>query len=216
MQTLTLSLRMRPVTGTSLERIIRGMVSRGKTYPRYRRGGRFFGRRVNCEHVPLLPAEAVDRILNDPRKIPYLLVWKSRSDGTVQEAVRIAPHNEIEGLGTKLGTSRRAGRAEDGRSNGSSRTQHRLRRSRRRRSVVQEFTLGGRMIRRDLQKCRVRQPGARNDGAVPQLEVPPPLGPTPAVVRPVAPVSPFVTKGEDGFRDNRKNTRRAFGASQLR
>jgi hypothetical protein len=25
------------------------------------------------------------------RKIPYLLIWKSRSDGTVKEAARIAP-----------------------------------------------------------------------------------------------------------------------------
>lgn len=62
-------------------------------------GGRFFGRRVNCEQVPLLPAEAVSRMLDDPRKIPYLLVWKSRSDGTVQEAVRVAPHKEIEAVG---------------------------------------------------------------------------------------------------------------------
>jgi hypothetical protein len=75
------------------------MVSRERTYPRYRCGGRFFGRRVNCEQVPLLPAWSVARMLDDPRKIPYLLVWKSRSDGTVQEAARIAPHKEIEGLG---------------------------------------------------------------------------------------------------------------------
>jgi len=64
-----------------------------------RRDGRFFGRRVNCEQVPLLPAGAAARILDDPRKIPYLLVWKSCPDGTVQEAVRVAPHKEIEGLG---------------------------------------------------------------------------------------------------------------------
>lgn len=64
-----------------------------------RRTGRFFGRRVNCEQVPLLPAGAVARMLDDPRKIPYLLVWKSRSDDTVQEAVRVAPHKEIESLG---------------------------------------------------------------------------------------------------------------------
>jgi hypothetical protein len=74
-------------------------VSGRATYAKYRRSGRFFGRRVNCEQVPLLPAEAVARMLNDPRKIPYLLVWKSRSNGTVQEAVRIARHEEIEGVG---------------------------------------------------------------------------------------------------------------------
>jgi hypothetical protein len=61
--------------------------------------GRFFGRRVNCEQVPLLPAWSVARMLDDPRKIPYLLVWKSPWDRTVQEAARIAPHKEIEGLG---------------------------------------------------------------------------------------------------------------------
>jgi hypothetical protein len=75
------------------------MVAEGKTYARDRRGGRFFGRRVNCEYVPLLPAWSVRRVLDDPRKIPYLFVWKSRTDGTVQEAVRVAPHKEIEGLG---------------------------------------------------------------------------------------------------------------------
>jgi hypothetical protein len=68
-------------------------------YPRYRCGGRFFGRRVNCEQVPLLPAWYVARMFDDPRKIPYLLVWKSRSDGTVQEAARISPHCETPSLG---------------------------------------------------------------------------------------------------------------------
>ena len=41
----------------------------GKTYNQYRRSGRFFGRRVNCEHVPALPASVVRRILDDPRQI---------------------------------------------------------------------------------------------------------------------------------------------------
>ena len=49
-----------------------------------RLGGRFFGRRVNCEQVPLLPAWAVALVLDDPRKIAYLLVWKSHHDGTVK------------------------------------------------------------------------------------------------------------------------------------
>lgn len=74
-------------------------MSKGRTYPRYRCGGRFFGRRVNCEQVPLLPAWAVRPVLDDPRKIPNLFVWKSHSDGIVQEAVRIASNKEIEGLG---------------------------------------------------------------------------------------------------------------------
>ncbi len=97
MQTLTLSLKTHPVTGTSLERMIKGIRRWGrrktgmrKTYAQDRRGGRFFGRRVNCEQVPLLPAGAVAQMLDDPRKIPYLLVWKSPSDGTVQEVVRAA------------------------------------------------------------------------------------------------------------------------------
>ena len=65
------------------------MVSKA-VYPRYRRGGRFFGRRVNCEGVPALPAWAVRWCLDDPRRIPYLFVWKSPSDGGVREAVRVA------------------------------------------------------------------------------------------------------------------------------
>lgn len=69
------------------------MVS-GTVYPKYRRGGRFFGRRVNCEQVPLLPAWVLGRVLADPRAIPYLLVWRSRFDSTVQEAVRVAPYSE--------------------------------------------------------------------------------------------------------------------------
>jgi hypothetical protein len=44
---------------------------------------------VNCEYVPLLPATAVRRVLDDPRKIPYLLIWKSDRDGEVKEAVRV-------------------------------------------------------------------------------------------------------------------------------
>jgi hypothetical protein len=57
---------------------------------KYRCAGRFFGRRVNCEDVPTLPAWAVRRCLDDPRKVPYLLVWKSPWDGKVNEAVRVA------------------------------------------------------------------------------------------------------------------------------
>lgn len=73
------------------------MVSNGRVYPKYRRGGRFFGRRVNCEQVPLLPAWVLGRVLTDPRSIPYLLVWRSRSEGTVQEAVRVAVYSEPPG-----------------------------------------------------------------------------------------------------------------------
>jgi hypothetical protein len=45
---------------------------------------------VNCERVPLLPAWAVRCVVHDPRRIPYLLVWKSPSDGEVKEAVRVS------------------------------------------------------------------------------------------------------------------------------
>jgi len=38
-------------------------------------------------------------MLDDTRKIPYLLIWKSRSDGTVKEAARIAPYYEAAGRG---------------------------------------------------------------------------------------------------------------------
>jgi hypothetical protein len=54
---------------------------------------------VNCERVPLLPARVVAWMLDDPRKIPYLLIWKSHSDGTVKEAARIAPYYEAAGRG---------------------------------------------------------------------------------------------------------------------
>lgn len=59
---------------------------------RIRRGtdGRYLGYRLNCEEVPVLPAWAVRRFLDDPRKIPYLLVWKSFRDCTVREAVRLS------------------------------------------------------------------------------------------------------------------------------
>jgi hypothetical protein len=75
------------------------MVSGGPRHTPQRYEGRFFGRRVNCEQVPLLPAWIVARMLCDPRKIPYLLVWRSRSDGMAREVARIAPHCESEGLG---------------------------------------------------------------------------------------------------------------------
>jgi hypothetical protein len=44
---------------------------------------------VNCEYVPTLPVRAVRRVLDDPRRIPYLLVWKSPRDGEIKEAVRV-------------------------------------------------------------------------------------------------------------------------------
>jgi hypothetical protein len=60
----------------------------GRTSARYRSGGRFYGRRVNCERVPMLPGLAVREVLDDPRKIPYLLVWKN-DGGQIKEAARV-------------------------------------------------------------------------------------------------------------------------------
>ena len=46
----------------------------------HRSEGRFRRHRVNCEQVPFLPAWAVAWVLDDPRKIPYLFVWKRPED----------------------------------------------------------------------------------------------------------------------------------------
>jgi hypothetical protein len=64
------------------------------TFPKYRWKGRFVGRRVNCARVPLLPASLASRVLDDPRGIPYLFVWRSPDDGTVREAVRVVTYSE--------------------------------------------------------------------------------------------------------------------------
>jgi hypothetical protein len=65
-----------------------------RAYPGYRCRGRFWGRRVDCESVPCLPASAVSRYFSDPRRIPYLLVWEDPHSGAVREAVRIAAYSE--------------------------------------------------------------------------------------------------------------------------
>jgi|HubBroStandDraft_2_1064218.scaffolds.fasta_scaffold105305_2 hypothetical protein len=56
-----------------------------------RRKGRFDGYRVNCEVVPRLPARVVTECLSDPRRIPYLLIWRHRFSGVLKEVVRLAP-----------------------------------------------------------------------------------------------------------------------------
>jgi hypothetical protein len=59
-----------------------------------RADGRFLGfwAGLNCEEMPVIPAWIVRSNLDDPRKIPYLLIWKRDSDGKIMEAVRLTCH----------------------------------------------------------------------------------------------------------------------------
>jgi hypothetical protein len=54
--------------------------------------GHFLGfwARLNCENMPVIPAWLVRRCLDDPRKIPYLLVWKDERDNEIKDGVRLA------------------------------------------------------------------------------------------------------------------------------
>jgi len=58
-----------------------------------RRYGRYSGARVNCEQVPCLPAGAVAWVLNDPRQVPYLMVWRDDREAVI-EVIRMAAHSE--------------------------------------------------------------------------------------------------------------------------
>jgi hypothetical protein len=49
-----------------------------------------FSARLNCEEIPVIPAGIVRSNFNDPRKFPYLLVWKDERNGKIKEAVRLA------------------------------------------------------------------------------------------------------------------------------
>src|SRR5260370_2558451 len=62
----------------------------------WRNGGRFYGYRINCEQVPMLGACTVRAILDDPRMIPYLVVWKSRKGNEVKQTVRLARSGRIQ------------------------------------------------------------------------------------------------------------------------
>jgi hypothetical protein len=53
--------------------------------------GRFFGLRINCEHVPLLPASIVRSFLDKPSGTPHVLVWKNPWDDTVEEVASMVP-----------------------------------------------------------------------------------------------------------------------------
>jgi hypothetical protein len=51
--------------------------------------------RLNCENIPVIPAWLVRSNLDDPREIPYLLIWKDeRHGGEIKEAVRLARYIE--------------------------------------------------------------------------------------------------------------------------
>jgi len=94
-------------------------VSNGRSCNEYRDEGRFDGPRVDCENVPLLPARAVAWVLDDPRKIPYLLVWKRPEGNTVRETIRVFAYSEP--LSQDV-----AGRAEIRRSDGTRELIHTL------------------------------------------------------------------------------------------
>ncbi len=53
---------------------------------------RYVGARINCESVPCLPARAVTWVLNDPRQVPYLMVWKDDRSQQVREIVRVVTY----------------------------------------------------------------------------------------------------------------------------
>ena len=59
-------------------------------------GQRFVGPRVNCEHVPCLPAKALSWMLDDPRRVPYLMIWRDADSDKILEAVRVAAYTEMD------------------------------------------------------------------------------------------------------------------------
>jgi hypothetical protein len=66
------------------------MVTNAAESDKKRKDGRFDGYRVNREYVPCLPARIVSQCLSDPRRVPYLLLWRGRHWGVLQEVVRLA------------------------------------------------------------------------------------------------------------------------------
>ncbi len=60
--------------------------------------GRFIGPRINCENVPCLPVKVLAWVLDDPRHIPYLLVWKDPHFGDVVEVVRVCSYSRPDSL----------------------------------------------------------------------------------------------------------------------
>ena len=60
----------------------------------------FAGFRANCENFPRLPAWVVGRVMDDPRHIPYLLLWRN-GDSEVREALRVIWQAEDEWVEVK-------------------------------------------------------------------------------------------------------------------
>lgn len=55
-----------------------------------RREGRFFGPRIDCERVPMLPVGIMRSIIDDSSGAPYLLLWQNPWYGTVDEVAEIS------------------------------------------------------------------------------------------------------------------------------
>jgi hypothetical protein len=58
----------------------------------------FRGFRVNCESIPRLPAWTVRWALDDPRQLPYLLVWQWMDAGPIKEALRVSRASLVKGV----------------------------------------------------------------------------------------------------------------------
>ena len=59
---------------------------------------RYFGPRANCESVPCLPAGVVAWVLDDPRRVPYLVLWQDRYSEAIIEAVRVSVYSGLDSL----------------------------------------------------------------------------------------------------------------------
>jgi hypothetical protein len=63
---------------------------------------RYLGPRANCESVPCLPAGVVAWVLDDPRRLPYLMLWQDRFSETIIEAVRVSVYSDPDSLDRDL------------------------------------------------------------------------------------------------------------------